>query len=60
MQPLKSRLDALELRDDSTTNLLIVIGEPTPEQKIIIAKGKVKLLIEMPDNGRGDNGHEQR
>ena len=49
-----------ERHDAPETAFLVVIGdEPTPEQKIIIAKGKMKLLIEMPDNGRdyGNNNH---
>ena len=61
MQPIRSRLDALERHTDTETAFMVVIGSsPTPEQKIIIAKGKVKLLIEMPDNKRGDYGREQR
>jgi hypothetical protein len=60
MQPIRNRLDALEQRDDSTTNLLIVIGEATADQQRLIDAGKVRLVVQMPDNGRGDNGREQR
>ncbi len=57
--PLKSRVERLERRDAPETHLMIVIGEATPEQQALLDQGKVRRVIRMPDNGRGDHGHEQ-
>ena len=60
MQPLRSRVERLEQRDDTETSLMVIIGEPTADQQAILDTGKVRLVIQMPDNGRGDHGRELR
>ena len=60
MQPLRSRVERLEQRDDTETAFTVVIGEPTADQQRLIDAGKVRLLVQMPSNGRGDDGREQR
>jgi hypothetical protein len=60
MQPIRSRIEALELRDDTETSLMVIIGEATSEQQRLIDAGKVRLVVRMPSNGRGDDGREQR
>jgi hypothetical protein len=60
MQPLRSRVERLEQRDDTETSLMVIVGEPTADQQRLLDAGKVRLLVQMPSNGRGDDGREQR
>lgn len=56
---VRQRVEKLEQRGDSETAVLIVIGEPTPEQEALIDSGRVRVLFHIPDNGRGDIGRDR-
>ena len=49
---LKRRIEALEQRADSESAVVVLVGEPTPEQQAAIESGKVRVVVHLPDNGR--------
>ena len=54
---LKRRIEALEQRADSESAFVVLVGEPTAEQQAAIDTGRVRVLIQIPDNKR-DRRHE--
>ncbi|WP_295449627.1 hypothetical protein [uncultured Thiodictyon sp.] len=52
MKPLNTRIEALEAQADPAQSVLLVIGEPTPEQQGAIDSGRVRVAVHIPDNGR--------
>jgi len=57
---LKRRLEQLEQQSESETACMVVIGEPTPEQQSAINKGRVRLVVRIPDNGRERDGRNRQ
>jgi hypothetical protein len=55
---LKRRIEALEQRADSESAFVVLVGEPTAEQQAMLDTGKVRILVQLPDNGR-DRRHER-
>ena len=54
---LKRRIEALEQRTLVEPDVLVVVGEPDAEQRARLDAGKVRILVQLPDNGR-DRRHE--
>ena len=61
MKPIRTRVELLEADTDTAQSVLLVIGEPTPEQCEALDSGRVKAAIYLPDNGRDNlrGNHEQ-
>ena len=54
---LQSRVERLEQRGESETGLLVIVGEATDEQQAMLDAGRVKVVVQMPSNGR--DGHDR-
>lgn len=55
---LQGRIERLEQRTQTAPDVVVVVGEPTAEQQAAIDAGKVRVLVHLPPNGRGDYGHD--
>jgi hypothetical protein len=55
---LQSRIERLEQRTLVEPDVLVVVGEPDAEQRAMLDTGKVRILVQLPDNGR-DRRHER-
>ena len=55
---LQSRIERLEQRALVEPDVLVVVGEPDAEQQAMLDAGKVRILVQLPDNGR-DRRHER-
>lgn len=55
---IRQRVERLEQHTEAEQAVMVVVGEATLEQRCMIDQGRVRLLIEMPDNGRGDHGRD--
>ena len=55
---LRQRIERLEQRTLVEPDVLVVVGEPTAEQRARLDAGKVRILVQLPDNGR-DRRHER-
>lgn len=55
---LQSRIERLEQRTLVEPDVLVVVGEPDAEQRARLDAGKVRILVQLPDNGR-DRRHER-
>ena len=55
---LQRRIEALEQRADSESAFVVLVGEPDAEQQAMLDAGKVRILVQLPDNGR-DRRHER-
>lgn len=52
MATLERRVEALERQSGTSQSVLLVIGEPTPEQQAAIDEGRAKVAVYIPDNSR--------
>ena len=55
---LRQRIERLEQRTLVEPDVLVVVGEPDAEQRARLDAGKVRILVQLPDNGR-DRRHER-
>ena len=55
---LRQRIERLEQRALVEPDVLVVVGEPDAEQQAMLDAGKVRILVQLPDNGR-DRRHER-
>lgn len=55
---LQRRIERLEQRTLTGQDVLIVVGEPDAEQRARLDAGEVRILVQLPDNGR-DRRHER-
>ena len=49
---LRQRIERLEQRTLVEPDVLVVVGEPDAEQRAMLDAGKVRILVQLPDNGR--------
>lgn len=52
MRELERRVGQLESQADTDQSVLLVIGEPTPEQQTALDAGRITATVFIPDNGR--------
>lgn len=52
MRELERRVGQLESQAETDQSVLLVIGEPTPEQQTALDAGRIKAAVFIPDNGR--------
>ena len=55
---LRQRIERLEQRTLVEPDVQVVVGEPDAEQRARLDAGKVRILVQLPDNGR-DRRHER-
>jgi len=59
MGTLKSRVERLERHGEDDAISIVIVGDPTPEQKAVLASGRVRTVFYLPSNGR-DHEHVEK
>ncbi|NEV61660.1 hypothetical protein [Thiorhodococcus minor] len=61
MSAIRTRLARLEAQGTGEETVLVIIGEPDARQRAILDAGTARMVIQIPDNGRGrdDQAPEQ-
>ncbi len=57
---LERRLESLERKSETVQSVLLIIGEPTPEQQAKLDGGQYRVALFIPDNGREAVGANER
>ncbi|NCC37721.1 MAG: hypothetical protein EOM24_37785 [Chloroflexia bacterium] len=56
---IKQRVERLEQRGGAEAAIMVVVGDADRDQQQAIEQGKVRVIVRMPDNRRGDCGDHQ-
>ena len=56
---IRRRVERLEGSSEAEMTCMVIVGEPTPRQQAMLDADTVRMVIQIPDNGRGHGRDSQ-